>query len=151
MSERRCARYSFQQWRSSSWGYVAVQGIYLCHVHLSFRTLLNSPPQAVRQYVEKVFTQVSVFFGASQDNFSTWPAFIAAAEAYTDEDLTAAREWLNRAMSFGLGSRKALKAVLEEVWERRKKISEASGLEPGLIIVEWRHVMHELDCDVLIV
>ncbi|KAH7155775.1 fungal-specific transcription factor domain-containing protein [Dactylonectria estremocensis] len=116
-----------------------------------YRSLLNVPPKTVRSYVKRTFSHVSAFFAVSGGNFSIWPAFIAAVEAYTEEDLVAARGWLSRATSFGVGSRNSITLVVEEVWRQREDISRASGMELGLIIIDWRSVMQELDCDLLLV
>ncbi|KAK7408457.1 hypothetical protein QQX98_009384 [Neonectria punicea] len=116
-----------------------------------YRSLLNVPPLTVRPYVNKTFSHVSAYFTISNGNFSIWPAFIAAVEAYSEEDLAAARVWLDGATSFGIGSRDSMKRVVEEVWKQREVKSRASGMELGLIAVDWRSVMQDLDCDLLLV
>lgn len=116
-----------------------------------YRTFLDVPPRSVQTYVSKTLREVSTFFSSSKGNFSIWPAFIAAAEAYTEEDMAIAINWLNWMTNFGLGNRESLKAVLEEIWRRRDACSQQSGLDRGMIIIDWRKVMHELNCDVLII
>ncbi|KAH8734522.1 fungal-specific transcription factor domain-containing protein [Ilyonectria robusta] len=116
-----------------------------------YRSLLNVPPKTVRPYVKRTFSHVSAYFAISNGNFSIWPAFIAAVEAYSEEDLVAAREWLDCATSFGIGSRNSMRLVVEEVWSRREAICKASGMELGLISVDWRSVMQEVNCDLLLV
>jgi hypothetical protein len=118
-----------------------------------YRTLLNVPPHAVQSYVAKTFENVSRFYetGGGTRNFSIWPAFIAAVEAYTEEDLSKARQWLDWATCFGLGSRSLARKVVEEVWTRRAALAQFHGVSPGEIIVDWRETMHELDCDILLV
>ncbi|KAH7001278.1 fungal-specific transcription factor domain-containing protein [Ilyonectria destructans] len=116
-----------------------------------YRSLLNVPPKTVRPYVKRTFSHVSAYFAISNGNFSIWPAFIAAVEAYSEEDLVAAREWLDCATSFGIGSRNSMRLVVEEVWSRREAICKASGMELGLIAVDWRSVMQEVNCDLLLV
>ncbi|KPM38575.1 hypothetical protein AK830_g7980 [Neonectria ditissima] len=116
-----------------------------------YRSLLRVPPMTVRSYVKKTFSHVSAYFAISNGNFSIWPAFIAAVEAYLDEDLAAAKEWLDGATSFGIGSRDSMRRVVEEVWNLREEMCKASGMEMGLIVVDWRSVMQELDCDLLLV
>lgn len=116
-----------------------------------YRSLLNVPPKTVRPYVKRTFSHVSAYFAISNGNFSIWPAFIAAVEAYSEEDLVAAREWLDRATSFGIGSRNSMRLVVEEVWSRREAICKASGMELGLIAIDWRSVMQEVNCDLLLV
>ncbi|KAM6511799.1 hypothetical protein FALCPG4_016792 [Fusarium falciforme] len=117
----------------------------------AYRSLLNVPPHAVQSHVTKALRHVSFFITTSPGNFSIWPAFIAAVEAFSEDNMTAARVWLNHAISFGIGSRNAMKRVVEEVWRRRQAISESSGLNRGLIVVDWRDVMQELDMDLLLI
>jgi hypothetical protein len=124
--------------------------LYATYIFL-YRVLLNVPPTAVSFYVSKTFENVSCFFASSSGNFSIWPAFIAAAEAYTEKDIAAAQRWLKSATSFGLGNRYSIQRVLEEVWRRRRAVAITSGMDLGSIAIDWRKVMHELDCDVLIV
>lgn len=120
------------------------------HVYI-YRTLLDVPPHTVRTYVSKTFEQVLEFHSNGLSNFSIWPAFIAAVEAYTDEDLSAARSWLDLATTFGLGNRTSIKRVVEEVWRRREALSAVTGFEVGSLAIDWRIVMQELDCDVLLI
>lgn len=116
-----------------------------------YRTLLDVPPAAVQSHVSRTFSHVSAFFSSSDGNFSIWPAFIAAVEAVTEENLARAKEWLDSSTSFGIGSRESIRLVVEEVWRRREDIACVSGLELGQIAVSWRDVMQELDCDILLV
>ncbi|KAF5632622.1 hypothetical protein F25303_9353 [Fusarium sp. NRRL 25303] len=116
-----------------------------------YRTLLDVPPHAVQQHVHGTFGHVSSFLANSAGNFSAWPAFIAAAEAYTEEVLATAQEWLNWATSVGIGSRTAIRVVLNEIWRRREVISRQSGLDPGKIALDWKKVMYELGCDSLLI
>lgn len=122
-----------------------------------YRSVLDVPPRAVRQHVRDVFASVSLFLamGSGRDgsagNFSLWPAFVAAAEATHAEDIEAARQWIEWAVSFGIGIRTSAKTVLEEVWRRREQLARTTGLEKDLIIIDWVQVMQELDCDVLLI
>ncbi|KAF2495412.1 hypothetical protein BU16DRAFT_561691 [Lophium mytilinum] len=119
---------------------------FLCATHIYiYRSLLDVPPQTVRTYVAETFSHVSAFFAENTGNFSIWPAFIAAVEAYTLEDQASARCWLDRATVFGLGNRALIRRVVEEVWRQRATLSEASGLEHGKLAVDWRPVMQELN------
>jgi len=124
--------------------------IYATYVYL-YRNLLNAPPCSVQPYVQQTFEQYSQFASTCPGNFSLWPSFIAAVEAYADEDLEAARNWLESMVFCGIGSRKSVKRVVEEVWRLREAGSRTSGLDPGMIIIDWREVMHKLNCDVLLV
>ncbi|KAF4985198.1 hypothetical protein FDECE_16739 [Fusarium decemcellulare] len=116
-----------------------------------YRTLLDAPPHAVQHHVQDTFAHVSAFLASSTGNFSLWPAFIAAAEAYTAQDLNAAQEWLSWATSVGIGGRASLRLVLHEVWRQRDSMSKEYGVDAGKIAVDWRQVMHELGCDILLI
>jgi hypothetical protein len=124
--------------------------IYATYIYL-YRTLLDVPPHVVREYVSKTFENVLQYFEKGGANFSIWPAFVAAVEAYEDEDKAQAGLWLDWATSFGLGSRLLVRKVVEEVWRRREEISRDLGVSPGAVIVDWKKVMYELGCDVLLV
>jgi hypothetical protein len=113
--------------------------------------LLDVPPHAIQQHVHDTLGHVSAFLVNSTGNFSAWPAFIAAAEAYTQEDLATAQEWVNWATSVGIGSRTSIKVVLYEIWRRREVISQQSGLDPGKVIMDWKQIMHELEFDSLLI
>lgn len=105
----------------------------------------------MRAYVSETLHHVDAFFSESNGNFSIWPAFIAAVEAYTAEDLEAAQRWLQRSTTYGMGNRQAIRAVVEEVWRRRAEASALLGVDPCAIAVDWRKVMKDMDCDVLLV
>lgn len=124
--------------------------IYATYIYL-YRTLLDVPPHVVKKYVAKTFENVMQYFEKGGANFSIWPAFIAAVEAYEEEDKTQAGLWLDWATSFGLGSRILVRKVVEEVWRRREEIAEDQGISLGTVIVDWRKIMYELGCDVLLV
>lgn len=116
-----------------------------------YRTLLQVPPVIVKEYVSKTFKHISAFWLGSNGNFSLWPAFIAAVEAYTDEDMAMARDWLDWATSFGIAGRDAIRRVIEEVWRRRDEIADRSGYDRGMIAIDWLEAMHEVDGDILLV
>lgn len=124
--------------------------IYATYIYL-YRTLLDVPPHVVKEYVSKTFENVLKYFAEGGGNFSIWPAFIAAVEAYEEEDKIKARVWLEWATSFGLGSRALVRQVVEEVWRRRDEIALCQRVPPGTVIVDWKKIMHELGCDVLLV
>ena len=56
-----------------------------------------------------------------------------------------------KAKQVGMGNREHLSGVLEEIWRRRKVESMLYGLEPGLITMDWREVMSDLQVDVLLI
>lgn len=124
--------------------------VFATYIHL-YRTIYKLPPVRLRYYVRKTFEHVQSFFRTSDGNFSVWPAFIAAVEAYADQDIASARMWLDRSTKFGMANRNALRKVVEEVWRRREDSAASLGTDPGSIAVDWRQVMEQLHCDVLLV
>ncbi|KAJ5889081.1 fungal-specific transcription factor domain-containing protein [Penicillium taxi] len=65
--------------------------IYTTYIYL-YRSLMDAPPKRVATYVSLTFQNISAFCAQSSGNFSLWPAFIAAVEAYTEENMASARE-----------------------------------------------------------
>ncbi|KAI1614771.1 fungal-specific transcription factor domain-containing protein [Exophiala viscosa] len=116
-----------------------------------YRVIFDLPPCSLTAYVSSTFEHVANFSGKHAGNFSLWPAFIAATEAYTDNDMRLARDWLQHALSFGMGSRAHVQTVLEELWHRRERIAQNLGVDKGSVSVDWRQVMRDLQVDVLLV
>lgn len=124
--------------------------IYATYIYL-YRTVHDVLPHIVQGYVAKTFKYVSSFSEVHDGNFSFWPAFVAAAEAYKEDDLLEARKWLFGASSIGMTSRKSARHVLEEIWRRRDAMSASSGLDLGQISIDWRLAMAELGYEVLLI
>ncbi|KAI0397184.1 fungal-specific transcription factor domain-containing protein [Xylariaceae sp. FL0594] len=78
--------------------------IYATYVYL-YRNLLGAPPDSVQVYVRQTLELYSQFASTCPGNFSLWPPFIAAVEAYKEEDMEAARRWLESMVFCGIGSR----------------------------------------------
>ncbi|KAJ9645656.1 hypothetical protein H2204_001237 [Knufia peltigerae] len=147
---RRKILHSSQAEESSEVSHQSKAFLFATYVYL-YRTIFDSPPANVRRYVSETLHHVDAFYSKSNGNFSIWPAFIAAVEAYTPEDLEAAQRWLHRSTCYGMGNRQALRAVVEEVWRRRAGMADLVGVERGVIAVDWRKVMKDMNYDVLIV
>ena len=124
--------------------------IYATYIFL-YRSLMEASPKRVATYVTMAFQNISAFCAQSSGNFSLWPAFIAAVEAYTEEDMASAREWLERSIHFGLGNRLLVKQIIEEVWRRRENAHLESTMDKGLITIDWRDVVKDLGVDILLV
>lgn len=122
--------------------------LYATYIHL-FRSLLDVPPRRVAKYVELVFVNTHAFYSRSRGNFSLWPAFIAAVEAYTEYDISLATEWLEQSSNFGLGNRRKIKQIVETVWIRRNLVQLETNMDKGLIPIDWREI--GLDTDILLV
>lgn len=122
--------------------------LYATYIYL-YRSLLNVPPRRVAKYVELVFYNTHAFYSESRGNFSLWPAFIAAVEAYTESDLGSATKWLEKSSNFGLGNRQKIKQIVENVWRRRESLHLEKNIDKGLIAVDWREISR--DADILLV
>ncbi|QKX53899.1 uncharacterized protein TRUGW13939_00979 [Talaromyces rugulosus] len=116
-----------------------------------YRVLFDLPPYSVRKYVSEVLLRISAFHSESDGNLSIWPAFIAAVEVYTPEDIALARNWLDRTIMFGIGSRVCVRRLVEEIWKRRDEAADELEIDKGLISIDWRAVMEELGMDILLV
>lgn len=116
-----------------------------------YRVVFELPPQSLIGFVTPTLENVSAFLGKNGGNFSLWPAFIAAVEAYTEHDMILARQWLEHAVSFGLGNRQLIRKVVERVWEKREEVSKELDIDQGFVSVDWREVMKELDIEVLLI
>lgn len=116
------------------------------------RAIFNAPPKSVQPLVSTTLQSVIKFCEKdSRNNFSIWPAFIAAVEAYTEQDLKEAEMWLCWSTTFGMGNRILIADVVREVWRRREKESQRTQNDKGLICVDWREVMRDLGHDVLLI
>jgi hypothetical protein len=116
-----------------------------------YRVLFDLPPYSVREYVSEVLLRISAFHSESDGNLSIWPAFIAAVEVYTPEDIALAQNWLDRTTMFGIGSRVCVRRLVEEIWKRRDEAAKELEIDKGLISIDWRVVMEELGMDILLV
>ncbi|KAE8371730.1 fungal-specific transcription factor domain-containing protein [Aspergillus bertholletiae] len=126
--------------------------IYATYIYL-YRSLLDVPPRRVSGYVSLTFENIKSFYAHSCGNLSLWPAFIAAVEAYTDQDMESAKAWLRYSAQFGQGNRLEVKRIVEEVWRRREEvyITSGSAMDRGRVGVDWREVADDLGVDILLV
>lgn len=116
-----------------------------------YRSLLDATPQEVQAYVAEVFETVERFFELGGGNLTLWPAFIAAVEAYEDEDVAAANRWLDKATRVGMGNRFLARTIVQEVWRRREVAAQVSGIALSSCCIDWREVMKDLDIDISLV
>jgi hypothetical protein len=61
-----------------------------------YRELFDDvPPQSLMTHISAVFDQVRAYSESGGTNFSTWPVFMAAVEAYEPVHIDIARQWLS--------------------------------------------------------
>lgn len=81
---------------------------------------------------------------------STWPVFVAAAEAYTPEAQALANRFHKFSDTLGVSNRTDMKRVVDQVWAEREGLAAAQRCSPGEVIVDWRDVMENLELDILL-
>lgn len=122
--------------------FIAATYIYL------YQTLFSLPPSRLSSYVNDVFFNVQAFYALDDDNnCCLWPAFIAAAAAYEEKDLEAAKAWLDRTDHVATGDRIQVRDLVEEVWRVRAAAARSTGRHPGNVNVDLMQVMVKLDLD----
>ncbi|KKY24905.1 putative c6 transcription factor [Phaeomoniella chlamydospora] len=117
------------------------------------RTIFNTPPSHLEPLVSEVFDNVrAVHHHHPTGNMVLWPAFIAAVEAVGPKAVAEARTWMaDGSRTRGMNNRNVVYSVIEEVWHRRLRISQAVRRPPGEIKVDWRILMAELGANVLLI
>jgi hypothetical protein len=119
----------------------------LIYFHQEFYGL---PPVVMAPYVSEILDSISVFTKLSRGNYTLWPIFIAAVEAYEEEDIRKFREIFKDACSVGMANRVQIQTLVERIWKIRDVQASQTGQEKGLIKVGWKKVMHSLEMDVLL-
>jgi hypothetical protein len=107
-------------------------------------------PQDLSSYVHEVHDSLAAFSETHGGNYTLWPAFIAAVEAYTEDDQCKFRSLLKKG-THGIKNRITATRLIEHVWEARKSIAITTSLGPGEIRVDWKKVKQDLQMDILVV
>lgn len=79
-----------------------------------------------------------------------WPAFIAAVEAVQVPLRHRAFIIMSRAVKKGLGNVIRAQEIVMETWRLTDRILEGSTLENGLGPIDWRKVMLDRDCKIML-
>ena len=58
------------------------------------RETQDASPYMLNAHVDEIYRNVGAYFESGGENFAVWPVFVAAAEAYDEHQMTAARNWL---------------------------------------------------------
>ena len=58
------------------------------------RETQDASPYMLSGHVTEIYRNVEAYFDSGGHNFAVWPCFVAAAEAYDEEHIAAARKWL---------------------------------------------------------
>lgn len=117
------------------------------------RSVLNSLPHNLLDLLEELLTHVKTYRDHMGGYVTLWPIFIAAVEAYKEHHQEGFREWLDNCDQMGAANRKDIRDVIENVWRKRLTMWQHRGahMELGSITVDWREVMQERGCEVLLV
>ncbi|KAI9740478.1 MAG: hypothetical protein M1834_005058 [Cirrosporium novae-zelandiae] len=121
-----------------------------------YRNTRSPPPFDLVPYVSMLFHLVQTFSNLGSDSgrvpsITLWPVFMAAIEVFREADKRLTREWLNTADQLGIGNRKEVRLIIEEVWRIRTEVARSTKREEGEIVVDWRQVMEDLNLDILLV
>ncbi|EPE32810.1 Zn2/Cys6 DNA-binding protein [Glarea lozoyensis ATCC 20868] len=120
----------------------------LVYFHHEFYAL---PPMAMAPYVSEILNSISTFTELTKGNYTLWPIFIAAVEAYEEVDIRRFQELFRNACAVGMANRVQIQKLVERIWKIREAQASQTGQEKGLIRVDWKNVMHVLEMDVLLI
>lgn len=107
-------------------------------------------PRQLSRFVSAVLTCVTAFFQICGGSFTLWPVFVAAAEAYKDEDQIKFMTLLENVSSIGMRDLSNYTILLRQIWTVRGLRAIVKNQEIAETRVNWREVMRELEMDVLI-
>ncbi|KAK5172375.1 uncharacterized protein LTR77_004014 [Saxophila tyrrhenica] len=120
---------------------------------------LPAPGATYQTLVGRVFDHLenidALTKGSSVQPANTlWPVFIAAAEAFDVQLRRRALILFNRASKRGIGNIARAKELAMEVWRRVDRQTDADGslcgVTSGLGPVDWRSVMKEMGCSIML-
>jgi hypothetical protein len=118
------------------------------YYHQTFDDVL---PKDLASYVRAVLDALVAFTASQGGNYTLWPAFIAAVEAYTEHIQDEFRGLFMKATQSGTKNRIRATELVEHVWEARRMASASTGLDPGEIRVDWKQLKRDLQMDILVV
>lgn len=139
---------------------VTIQGQILGTMHMRafiaaafiyfYQQFYDLPPSSLVTYVSEVLKNLKLFLAAGGINFTFWPAFIAASEAYSEDGKSAMAEIFSHTNFSSSQNREKVLTLLNEIWRVREARAAESGLDLGLIKIDWRTVMKDLELDILL-
>jgi hypothetical protein len=142
-------------------GFITTQEKFLSEVHQRafvaaatiyfYQTFYEVPPTSLAQYVEVILRDLVIFSTSGGTNFTFWIAVIAAMEVFEEEDKVGFRQIFASTNGLGVQDRLRIEEFVEEVWRIREVRAAETGLDPGLIKVDWKKVMDDLGVDFLLV
>lgn len=115
-----------------------------------YQTFYELPPSNLEGYVSEVLHNLKLYTASGGASFTFWPAFIAATETYKDEDKDTIKHVFADASASSMQNRAKIKGLVEEVWRLRDLRATERDLERGMIKVDWRMVMQDLELDILL-
>ncbi|KAL6853236.1 fungal-specific transcription factor domain-containing protein [Trichoderma novae-zelandiae] len=114
------------------------------------QAVLNVPPRGVRSLVRSVLADAMTFMHRRGGSISLWPVFIAATEATEREDQVIIEQWLTISSQIGMRNRLVAGKLIHQIWQERSQEAIARGINPDLVIKDWKAVQQRLGVDLLL-
>ncbi|OAL24915.1 hypothetical protein AYO20_10620 [Fonsecaea nubica] len=112
--------------------------------------VLRHPPSVVADQVSQTLSAAASLLEMDRAAVSIWPIFIAAAEAYAMEAQTLADSVLSLSTGFGVANRTLIHQVVKRIWSEREEVAARRGCDAGIVLVDWRDVLRNLDVEILL-
>ncbi|KIW85929.1 hypothetical protein Z517_01322 [Fonsecaea pedrosoi CBS 271.37] len=112
--------------------------------------VLHHPPSAVTDQVSQTLSAAASLLEMNRAAVSIWSIFVAAAEAYTTEAQTLADGVLSLSTGFGVANRALIHQVVKRIWSEREEVAARRGCDAGIVFVNWREVLRNLDVEILL-
>ncbi|KAL6887165.1 fungal-specific transcription factor domain-containing protein [Trichoderma longibrachiatum] len=114
------------------------------------QAVLKVPPRGVRSLVQSVLADAMAFMHRRGGSISLWPVFIAATEATEKEDQVIVDQWLDISSQIGMRNRLVARTLIHQVWHERSHEALSRGVNPDLVMKNWKTVQQRLGVDLLL-
>ncbi|KAK4938478.1 hypothetical protein LTR10_021107 [Elasticomyces elasticus] len=109
----------------------------------------KTSPRQLSYLVAAVLDLLSTFFTICGGSFTLWPVFVAASEAYKEDDQIKFAILLDNVARTGRDMAN-YKILLRHIWDVRRSRATVLGRAVADTRVDWREVMRELEMDLLL-
>lgn len=115
-----------------------------------YRRIMNLKPAQLQQHVSTLLRDLECYPHLGGGRITTWPVFMAAMEVYRNEDKARIVLWLDDARHNGVADRAVIRALMEDVWSTRTRLSKEGGIDEGEIVVDWTKFLQQRKLDLLL-